>query len=295
MPRLESQNVFRTLLILSTITLARCALLEMSRLLWNKTVSGGLTKIGKLDPLRVPVIKIDQSEGETSYRVILRNLEIVGFNESILESIHVVRSELISNLSDFEAGYVSYSNVRDVDSVRYRFHTMMREPNVAKESFEDVVSPVNRTADIRPSSRYQEARFEKLQQDRYGSRTLEQNQQYDRRTSFRPDAFGFHGGNLKSSSSNFETNSENSKDFKRPTYVQPIYAQRARDIQGYQGSSRSNEEIINCEDSKDSRFRGNEKDNRKYRPRQYADDRYGRRIEDVEVEIYLIVSCIIYT
>lgn len=159
----------------------------------------------------------------------------------------------------------------------------MREPNAPKENFEDVVSSVNRTADIRPSSRYQEARFEKLQQNQYGSRTFEQNQQYNRRTPFRSDAFdGFHGGNLKTSS-NFETNPENFKDFKRPTYVQPIYAQRARDIQGYQGSSQSSEEIINCEDSKDSRFRGNQKDNQKYRPRQYADDRYGRRIEDVEV------------
>lgn len=285
MSRLESQNIFYILLILSTITLARCALLEMSQMFWNKTVSGGLTKIGKLDPLRVPVIKIDQSEGETSYRVILRNLEIVGLNESILESIHVARSELNSNLSDFEAGYVSYSNIRDIDFIRYSFHTMMREPNVPKENFEDVVSPVNRATDIRPSSRYQEARFEKLQQDQDGSRTFEQNQQYNRRTPFRSDARfdGFHKGNLKASS-NFETNPENFKDFKRPTYVQPnIYAQRAKDIQGYQGSSQSSEEIIDCGDSKDSQFRGNQKGSQKYEPRQDFDDRYGRRIEDVEV------------
>ncbi|XP_029677521.1 uncharacterized protein LOC115244204 [Formica exsecta] len=278
MQRLESQKIFHILLILSTITLARCALLEMSRILWNKTVSGGLAKIGKLDPLRVPVIKIDQSEGETSYRVILRNLEIVGLNESILESIHVARGGLNSNLSEFEAGYVSYSNIRDVDSIRYRFHTMMREPDVAKESFEDVVSPVNRTTDIKPSSRYQEARFEKLQQD--GSRIFEQNQQYDRRTPFRSD--GFRRGNLKASS-NFETNPGNFEDFNRPTYVQPIYAQKAKDIQGYQGSSRSSEDIIDCEDTKGFQFRGNQKDSRKYGPRQDADDRYGKRIEDVEV------------
>ncbi|EFN74949.1 hypothetical protein EAG_04008 [Camponotus floridanus] len=283
MPRLESQNIVYILLILSTITLVRCALLEMSQMLWNKTVSGGLTKIGKLDPLRVPVIKIDQSEGEISYRVILRNLEIVGLNESILESIYVARSELNSNLSDFEAGYVSYSNIRDVDSVRYSFHTMMREPNVPKENFEDIVSSVNR-ADIRPSSRYQEARFEKLQQDQDGSRTFEQNQQYNRRTPFRSDVRfdDFHRDSLKASS-NLQTNPENFKDFKRPTYVQPIYAQKARDIQGYQGSSRSSEEIIDCGDSKDSQFRGNQKGSQKYEPRQDADDRYERRIEDVEV------------
>lgn len=280
MQRLASQNISHVLLILSTITLARCALLEMSRTLWNKTVSGDLTKIGKLDPLRVPVIKIDQSEGETSYRVILRNLEIVGLNESILESIHVARGGLNSNLSEFEAGYVSYNNIRDVDSVRYRFHTMMREPNVPKEDFEAVVSPVNRATDIRPSSRYQEARFGKLQQDQHGSRIFEQNQQHDRRP-FHSDATsdGSHRGNLKASS-NFETNPGNFEDFKRPTYVQPIYAQRAENVQGYQGSSRSSEDTIDCEDTKGSQFRGS----RKYGARQDADDRYyGKRIENVEV------------
>lgn len=287
MQGLASQTIFHILLILSTITLARCALLEISRMLWNKTVSGGLTKIGKLDPLRVPVIKIDQSEGEVSYRVILRNLEIVGLNESILESIHVVRGGLNSSLSEFEAGYVSYSNIRDVDSIRYRFHTMMREPSTPKESFEAVVSPVNRATDIRPSSRhYQEDRFDKLQQDQYGSRIFEQNQQYDQRTPFRPDATfdGFNRGNLKASS-NFETNPGNFENFRRPHYIQPIYAQRAR-IQGDQGSSRSSEDIINCEDTKSdtySQFRGNQKGSQKYGSQDADGEYYGKRIENVEV------------
>ncbi|XP_072764804.1 uncharacterized protein [Anoplolepis gracilipes] len=279
MQRLGSQHIFHVLLILSTTTLARCALLEMSRLFWNKTVSGGLTKIGKLDPLRVPVIKVDQSEGETNYRVILRNLEIVGLNESILESIHVARGGLNSNLSEFEAGYVSYNNVRGVDSIRYRFHTMMREPNVPRESFEAVVSPVNRTTDIRPSSRYQEGRFERLQQDQHGSRIFEQNQQYDRRTPLRS---GFHRSNLKASS-NFETNPGNFEDSRRPTYVQPIYAQKTENVQAYQGNSRSGEDVVDCEDTKDSQFRGNQRGSRKYESRQDAHDRYGKRIEDVEV------------
>lgn len=152
---------------------------------------------------------------------------------------------------------------------------MMREPDIPKESFEDVVSPVNRTTDIKPW-RYQEARFEK--QD--GSRMLEQNEQYNRRTPFRSD--DFHGSSLKASS-NFETNPGNFEDFKRPIYVQPIYAQRSRDVQGYQGGSRSSEPIIDCEDSKGSQFRGNQKGSRKYEPRQDANDRYGKRIEDVEV------------
>ncbi|XP_050456520.1 uncharacterized protein LOC126854145 [Cataglyphis hispanica] len=276
MQRLKSQNIFHILLLFSTITLTRCALLEMSRVLWNKTVSGDLAKIRKLDPLRVPVIKVDQSEGETSYRVILRNLEIVGLNESILESIHVARGRTKSDLSEFEAGYMSYGNMRDVDSIRYRFHTMMREPDIPKGSFEDVVSPVNRTVDIKPSSHYQEARFEKQN----SSRMFEQNEQYNRRTPLRSD--DFHRSSLKASS-NFETKVGNFEDFKRPTYVQPIYAQRARDVQGYQGGSRISEDIIDCENTKGSQFRGNQKGSRKYEPRQDANDRYGKGIEDVEV------------
>ncbi|XP_029169661.1 uncharacterized protein LOC114939520 [Nylanderia fulva] len=280
MQRLASQTIFHILLILSTITLARCALLEMSRMLWNKTVSGGLTKIGKLDPLKVPIIKIDQSEGEINYRVILRNLEIVGLNESFLESIHVVRGGLNSNLSEFETGYVSYSNIRDVDSIKYRFHTMMREPSEPKESFEAVVSPVNRATNIRPS--YQEARFEKSQQDQYGSRIFEQSQQYDRRTPFRPDATfdGFNRGNFKAPN-NFQTNPGNSQDFRRPSYVQPIYTQRMK-VQGYQGGS---EDTIDCEDTKSTQFRRNQKGSQKYGSRQDAENVEVSASETVETRL----------
>lgn len=272
------------LLVLSVTTLTRCALLEMSRMLWNKTVSG-MTKIGKLDPLRVPLIKVDQSEGDANYRVILRNLEVVGLNGSILESIHVARGGLKSNLSELMAGYVSYSDLRDVDSIRYRFHTMMREPSVPKESFEAVVSPINRAADIRPSSRYQDARFDRLQ-NQHGTRRFEQSQQYDRRIPFRPDVTsdGFYRGNLKTSG-NFETISGNIESFKRPAYVQPTYAQKTRDFQGYRGNPQNGEDTIDCDDTKVSQFRGNQ-GNQRYIDRQDA-GYYGERVGDAEVRFII--------
>lgn len=265
------------LLILSTATLARCALLEMSRMLWNKTVSGGLTKIGRLDPLRVPVIKVDQSEGDTNYRIILRNLEIIGLNESTLESIYVARGALKSNLSEPETGYVSYSDLRDVDSIRYRFHTMTKEPSVPRENFEAVISPVNRATDIRPSSRYQEGRFDGLQQDQYGSRIFERNRQYDRQMSFRPDATsdGFYRGNLRTSNVD-EVGIGNFG--KRPAYVQSAYAQRARDFRGHQ---RTSHDDADCEDTTGSQFTGNV-NGRQYEQRQSAG---GRRGEDVDVRL----------
>ncbi|XP_012219402.1 uncharacterized protein [Linepithema humile] len=271
MRRPMERNVLHVLLILFTATLARCALLEMSRMLWNRTVSGGLTKVGRLDPLRVPVIKVDQSEGDTNYRIILRNLEIVGLNESTLESIYVARGAPKSNLSELEAGYVSYSDLRDVDSVKYQFHTMMREPSAPRESFETVISPVNRATDIRPSSRYQEGRFDRLQQDQYGSRIYEHNPQYDRQIPFRPDATsdGFYRGNLRA------TSDDGAGNFgKRPAYVQSAYAQRARDFRGHQRSSYDED----CEGTAGSQFTGNPKNSRQYEQRQS-----GRRGEDVEV------------
>ncbi|KAG7200227.1 hypothetical protein KM043_017704 [Ampulex compressa] len=116
------------------------SLLEMSRGLWTKLLAGGLTKIGKLDPLRVPIIKVDQSEGDASYRMMLRNVEIRGLNDSTLESIHIAHGRLKSNLSELEAGYVSYSDLRNLDSIRYRFHTLMKEPKSQNESFEAIIS-----------------------------------------------------------------------------------------------------------------------------------------------------------
>jgi len=275
---IAQRNVLHVLLVLSVMTLTRCALLEMSRMLWNKTVSGGLTKIGRLDPLKVPLIKVDQSEGDANYRVILRNLEIIGLNGSVLESIHVVRGELKSNLSEFEGGYVTYSDLRDVNSIRYRFHTMMREPSVLKESFEAIISPANRAADIRPSLRYQDDRFDRSQQDQRRTR-IEQNRQYDQRIPFRPDAVSddFYRSNLRLSS-NFETNSGNTESFKRPAYIQPVYAQRSS--QGH-GSSQNNKDI-NCDGTKISQFRENQS-NRRYNQQHTNAGYYGERVGDAEV------------
>ncbi|XP_046616311.1 uncharacterized protein LOC124303293 [Neodiprion virginianus] len=117
-----------TLALLNFVILGECSLLEMSQVLWTRLLAGGLTKGGALDPLRVPVVKVDQSEGNTSYRIVLRNVEIRGLNLSTLESVHIARGRLKANLSELEAGYVSYSDLRELDSIRYRFHTLVKEP-----------------------------------------------------------------------------------------------------------------------------------------------------------------------
>ena len=152
-------------LALTLASLANCqgTLLEMSQQLWAKLLSGGFSKAGKLDPLRVPTIKVDQSEGNTSYRIILRNVEITGLNESSLDSIHIARGRLKSNLSELEAGYVSYSDLRDLDSIRYRFHTLIKEPKGQNESFEAIVSAANQKINkFATGSREEESRFERL-------------------------------------------------------------------------------------------------------------------------------------
>lgn len=117
-----------TIILLALTSLATSSLLEMSQVFWSRVLGGGYQRIGKLDPLVVPLVKVDQSEGNTTYRVTLRNLEISGLNGSTIESVKIVRGSLKSNLSDNEAGYVSFNEQRDLDSVRYRFHTLIKEP-----------------------------------------------------------------------------------------------------------------------------------------------------------------------
>jgi len=282
MGELEQRNILYVFLMLSMMTLTRCGLLEVSQILWNKTVSGGMTKIGKLDPLRVPLMKIDQSDGDANYRIILKNLEIIGLNGSVLESVHVARGGLKSNLSETEAGYVSYSDLRDVDSIRYRFHTVTREPSVSKESFQVIVSPTNQAADIKPFLRYQDARFDRLQQDQHGTRVFEQNRQYDRRIPLRPDVISdiSYRGNLRLSN-NFETNSGNVESFKRPAYIQPIYTQNTRGVQEYHRSPQNNKDIIDCDSTKTSQFRGHQ--DSRYNQQDSNAKYYGKRIGDAEV------------
>lgn len=152
-------------LALTLTSLANCqgTLLEMSQQLWAKLLSGGFSKAGRLDPLKVPMIKVDQSEGNTSYRIILRNVEITGLNESTLDSVHIARGRLRSNLSELEAGYVSYSDLRDLDSIRYRFHTLIKEPKGQNESFEAIVSATDqRINKFANGPREEESRFERL-------------------------------------------------------------------------------------------------------------------------------------
>ncbi|XP_076172806.1 uncharacterized protein LOC143149375 [Ptiloglossa arizonensis] len=140
------------------------SLLEMSQQLWTKLLNGGFSKTGKLDPLKVPIVKVDQSEGDTSYRIILRNVEIGGLNDSTVESIHIARGRLKSNLSELEAGYVSYSDLRDLDSIRYRFHMLIKEPKGQNESFEAIVSASSQDNKFLASSKEQESHLERLRQ-----------------------------------------------------------------------------------------------------------------------------------
>lgn len=125
-------------LILSLAVLSDASLLQLSQTLWRRLLDGGIEKVGPLDPLRVPAIKVDQSEGNTSYRVTLRDVEIVGLNDSTLESIHLARGKLRSNFSEVEAGYVTYTNLRDVDTIRYRFHTMVQNNRQADQKTDEI-------------------------------------------------------------------------------------------------------------------------------------------------------------
>lgn len=287
---MDQRSLLLVLLILSTSTLTRCGLLEMSQTLWTKLVTGGLTKIGKLDPLRVPLIKVDQSEGDTSYRIILRNLEILGLNESTLESVHVARGGLKSNLSELEAGYVSYSDLRDVESVRYRFHTMMKQLNAPKESLEAVVSPSSRAAEVRASSRYQEnrGRTGNLQQNQQGFSAFEQRPQYDRQaTFFRPVPDGPRDKGQPRTSGDSETSPGSFASPRRPVYVQPVYS---RETAGFQEDHRASfstggeEDAVDCVDTRGGA---------QYRRVQSgdADGRYRQRIaDDAEVHSHKLYS-----
>ncbi|XP_019696681.1 uncharacterized protein LOC105182682 [Harpegnathos saltator] len=278
---MNERKLLLVFFIFSTATLARCGLLEMSQMLWTKAVSGGLTKIGDLNPLRVPLIKVDQSEGDTSYRIILRNLEIVGLNESTLESVHVARGGLKSNLSELEAGYVSYSDLRDVESVRYRFHTMTREVNAPQESSHDaVMAPSGETADLR--SRYQEDRRDRSRQNQQRFSTFEQSRQYDDR---RPDEVAVgppRGGTRSGSDTSIPGNVASHQS---PVYhAESIYSRGTEDFQGnYRSDSRARgDDAADCEEARDSRDRAYPKSYRRFEAsRQGADG--GGRIADAEV------------
>ncbi|XP_053972518.1 uncharacterized protein LOC128873176 [Hylaeus volcanicus] len=230
------------------------SLLEMSQQLWMKLLTGGFSKTGKLDPLKVPVIKVDQSEDDTSYRIILRNVEISGLNASTVESIHIAKGRLKSNLSELEAGYVSYSDLRDLDSIRYRFHMLVKEPKGQNESFEAIVSATNQENKFQASSPDQESRFERLRQydpflmkiqaekmkDRTDGSRSEQNKSED--SSY--GGFSMEGARVVS-----RPETARIRDNSRyPSDVQPVYGTKespnSRNYQSrenYESSSRSNQ------------------------------------------------------
>lgn len=264
------------------LTNSQGSLLEMSQQLWTKLLTGGFSKTGKLDPLRVPVIKVDQSEGDTSYRIILRNVEITGLNESTLESIHIARGRLKSNLTDLEAGYVSYSDLRDLDSIRYRFHTLVKEPKDRNESFEAVVSATNQENKFVASSKEEDKRFERLRQydpfllkiqsqkmmETPGERGVTEEKR-QKQSSF--GSFNMEGARVLS-------NSETSRimeNLRYPSDVQLIYAMSAMNS-GL--NSRSNEQKDSYDRSKPDPYVGQGRENA--RQGQRRENHGGRRAEE---------------
>lgn len=277
-------------LALGLLTLANCqgSLLEMSQQLWTKLLSGGFSKAGKLDPLKVPVIKVDQSEGNTSYRIILRNVEITGLNESTLDSIHIARGRLKSNLSELEAGYVSYSDLRDLDSIRYRFHTLIKEPKEQNESFEAIVSATNQENKFVASAREQESRFERLRQ--YDPFLMKiQAEKMKEPATDRPQSnhklhreSGF--GTYSMEDAKVLSKSDTSRiieNLRYPSDVQMIYAMSAINS-GF--NSKNSEQKQDYDRSRSGAYDGRNKEHgrQSYRRENFARGRTGERHEDVE-------------
>ncbi|XP_011309525.1 uncharacterized protein [Fopius arisanus] len=117
-------------------------LLDSSQILWSKLLNGSLSETGPLDPLLVPLVKVDQSQGHVSYRMILSDVEITGLNESTIESVHIGRGSAKSHLSEYESGYVSYSEAGKLNAIRYRFHTAGKAPRIP-DSEELKVKPID--------------------------------------------------------------------------------------------------------------------------------------------------------
>ncbi|XP_028981778.1 uncharacterized protein LOC114841077 [Diachasma alloeum] len=126
------EAIFIKILLLCILTASNVSggddLLDASQILWSKLLNGSLSEIGPLDPLLVPLVKVDQSQGNIRYRMILSDVEVTGLNESTIESVQIGRGRMKSNLSEYEAGYVSYSDAGKLDAIRYRFHTVVKEP-----------------------------------------------------------------------------------------------------------------------------------------------------------------------
>ncbi|XP_063991724.1 uncharacterized protein LOC135170122 [Diachasmimorpha longicaudata] len=126
------ESIIIKILVLCILTASNVSggddLLDASQILWTKLLNGSLVEIGPLDPLLVPLVKVDQSQGHIRYRMILSDVEVSGLNESTIESVEIGRGRMKSNLSEYEAGYVSYSDAGKLDAIRYRFHTVTKEP-----------------------------------------------------------------------------------------------------------------------------------------------------------------------
>ncbi|KAL2729613.1 Circadian clock-controlled protein [Vespula squamosa] len=247
------------------LVLTKCSLLEMSQTMWAKFLAGGLSKVGQLDPLRVPMVKVDQSEGNTSYRIILRNIEISGLNDSTIESIHVARGKLRSNLSELEAGYVTYSDLGDLESIRYKFHTVVN--NMRKDN-----SDVDVARSEFNSSRYNDGRFERITQyqprrsayeksgeSNYGSYEQQRQTRFDERSYQEPrekmaefiTTDSSYMRNLKIEEKLDSHRTADNSNY--PSSVHVIYAQSLKNTKADQEVSKNDKDEPDCPGNSDSK------------------------------------------
>ncbi|XP_035729040.1 uncharacterized protein LOC118444665 isoform X1 [Vespa mandarinia] len=246
------------------LVITKCSLLEMSQMMWAKFLAGGLSKVGQLDPLRVPMVKVDQSEGNTSYRIILRNIEILGLNDSTIESIHVGRGKLRSNLSELEAGYVTYSDLGDLESIRYKFHTVVNNMRNIMNSKDDVA-----TSEFN-SSRYNDERFERTMQYQPARQsTYEKSNEsnygsYEQQRQARFDERNYQGSQRKmaeytTTDSSYVRNlkieermeSRRTNDnTKNPSSVHVVYAQSLNNTKANEKTNKNDKDEIDCYDGK---------------------------------------------
>ncbi|XP_046833681.1 uncharacterized protein LOC124430738 [Vespa crabro] len=246
------------------LVITKCSLLEMSQMMWAKFLAGGLSKVGQLDPLRVPMVKVDQSEGNTSYRIILRNIEILGLNDSTIESIHVGRGKLRSNLSELEAGYVTYSDLGDLESIRYKFHTVVNNMRNIMNSKDDVATSEFNSSQYNDerferTMQYQPARqssYEKSNESNYGSyerqrqaRFNERNyQESQRKMAEYTTTDSSYVRNLKIEE-RMESRRTNDNT-KYPSSVHVVYAQSLNNTKANEETNRNDKDEIDCYDGK---------------------------------------------
>lgn len=258
-------------LLIALISKASCAtsLLEMSQNLWSKFLNGGLANIGPLDPLRIPMVKVDQSQNKTNYRIILKNIEIAGLNQSTLESIHIGKGSVKSNLSEHEAGYVSYSDRNVIDSIRYRFHTVVKEPKT-QDSEELRVQPIETFEESESENQYandqSQRRYNNQQsQQRYtnGQQRFNNNQENQQRYSNNQQRYSINNQERFNNQQRYSDERFTNQQHQQNSEQQPQRTQGSQYQEGFDNRrSQSNNDRYN------NNYRGNQQPQYQRRPQE---------------------------